>query len=170
MPASIIGSSRPQETEGRVLQLFTASSVQKLLTRLGALEGASPLQLQGPQRSLARAPSQASHASLREKGSQAGSSSSVIGGSAGRGCSELPLVLSRPGPTPGCSHLGQLNSFSCTADGACRSRRRSPGSRHRTSSAGRLSHHLWLLRLPERARGAGQGCGWVRPGHSSWLY
>lgn len=66
---------------------------------------------------------------------------------------ELPLVLSHPGPTPVRSRLGQLNSFSCTADGAWRSRRRSPGSRHQTCSVGRLSCLLWLLRLPGGAWG-----------------
>lgn len=64
------------------------------------------------------------------------------------------------GSLPSRPHPGPL-TVSCTADGACRSRRRSPGSRHRTSSASRLSYRLWLLRLPGGARGldkAGGGC------------
>lgn len=72
-----------------------------------------------------------------------------------------PPVLSCPGPSLVRSRLGQLNSFSCAADGACCSKPLSPGSRHRTSSASRLSCRLRLPRFPGGASGldrAGGGC------------
>lgn len=78
LPACIMGSSRLQEPEGRVLQLFPVSLAQKRLPRQ---EGASPLLFQGPQRCLtlrdplgSRRPQplpgafRASHAALREQG------------------------------------------------------------------------------------------------------
>lgn len=85
--------------------------------------------------------------------------SSVTGGEE-EGVLRPRLPGAPAGSLPSRPHPGPL-TVSCTADGACRSRRRSPGSRHRTSSAGRLSYRLWLLRLPGGARGldmAGGGC------------